>query len=406
MGLWQSFPLRAQQQARLVPTTCLLATYDNLQAPPTSSTSDNPMTTIFHNSPTSLRKPSDLQHDHDPLVHPRHPKPYQPAILCVAHLWNQSQPINWSNQVFHSNIFPAKTEKTSTPVTKFLFKYCDTVDISGHIISHALGWSFPAKCKVCCKIHNIVYCLSCQTGGLQYVGQTKRTLQRRLYENFQDIEKLDPIKPLDRHCGLPGHSNVAKNIKTHVLAFITKPSNTSAALEMSLIYEHDYHMAWKITPTPTPQPHPLSYSTCLNPQTSNPFCWYLTRNDILPLVHSWWGNDLCFLKLRWQRTKQPVSCLFPMLDMPHMSLATWQLHQIPAQCDVTSLSWSPWCLWCITRMRSINICWHLKFESHCSPVVPRERMWDRCLPAILQIYIYNYQIMSLIQENINTMNRL
>ena len=89
-GYGKASLLRAQQQARLVPTTCLLATYDNLQAPPTSSTSDNPMTTIFHNSPTSLRKPSDLQHGHDPLVHPRHLKPYQPAILCAAHLWNQS----------------------------------------------------------------------------------------------------------------------------------------------------------------------------------------------------------------------------------------------------------------------------------------------------------------------------
>ena len=92
--------------------------------------------------------------------------------------------------------------------------------------------NFPAKTQVCCKSHNLVYCLTCGICGLQYVGQTKRTLHEKLYEHFRDIQNKDPTKPLGQHFALPNHTPDTTQVTSHILAFITKPSNTSAAQEI------------------------------------------------------------------------------------------------------------------------------------------------------------------------------
>ena len=64
----------------------------------------------------------------------------------------------------------------------------------------------PQKIQVCCKSHNLVYCLTCKICGLQYVGQTKRTFHERLYEHFRDIRNKDHTKPLRRHFALLDHT--------------------------------------------------------------------------------------------------------------------------------------------------------------------------------------------------------
>ena len=81
---------------------------------------------------------------------------------------------------------------------------------------------------------------TCKICGLQYVGQTKRTFHERLYEHFRDILNKTPDKPLGRHFDLPSHSPDVTQIRSHILAFITKPSNTSAALQMRLKFERDW----------------------------------------------------------------------------------------------------------------------------------------------------------------------
>ena len=78
-------------------------------------------------------------------------------------------------------------------------KYCANINTSGQIKSKKLKRNFPAKSQVCCKSHNLVYCLTCTICDLQYVGQTKRTFHERLYEHFRDIQNKDLTKPLWRH---------------------------------------------------------------------------------------------------------------------------------------------------------------------------------------------------------------
>ena len=103
-------------------------------------------------------------------------------------------------------------------------------------IEKKMGWDFAIKIQVCCKSHNLVYCLTCKICGQQYVGHTKRTFYERLYEHLRDIQNKDLTKPLG-HFALPDHTPDTTQVTSHILAFITKPSNTSAAKEMRLRIE-------------------------------------------------------------------------------------------------------------------------------------------------------------------------
>ena len=55
-----------------------------------------------------------------------------------------------------------KVEKSQNICVTSDCRYCNSIDTSGHIISKKLGKKFTSKCKVCCKSHSIVYCLTCK----------------------------------------------------------------------------------------------------------------------------------------------------------------------------------------------------------------------------------------------------
>jgi len=130
-----------------------------------------------------------------------------------------------------------KTGKKTNTCTKSDCAYCTSLNKSGRIYSKTLKTGFPAKHNVCCESHNIVYCLTCKICGLQYVGMTKRRFQDRLREHFRNIRKSNLQDPIGKHFNLPGHHNDPKNVESHILSFITKPGNTSAALTMRLKFE-------------------------------------------------------------------------------------------------------------------------------------------------------------------------
>ena len=72
------------------------------------------------------------------------------------------------------------------------------------------------------------------------MGQIKRTFHEMLYEHFRDIWNKDLMKPLEGHFPLPNHTPDTTQVTSHILPFITKPSNTSAAQEMRLRIECEW----------------------------------------------------------------------------------------------------------------------------------------------------------------------
>ena len=98
-------------------------------------------------------------------------------------------------------------------------RYCPIIDRSGRITCSFSGRSHTTKHNVCCYSSNIIYCLSCKICGKQYVGQTLRTIQRRLYEHFLTIEQNKVDSSVARHFNSVGHSGTC-DVTVHILDFI------------------------------------------------------------------------------------------------------------------------------------------------------------------------------------------
>ena len=107
-------------------------------------------------------------------------------------------------------------------------RYCPRMDTSGTITSHATKRTHHARTQVTCKSNNVIYCISCNTCHLQYVGQTKNRIIDRFGKHFYNITlpKLDD--PIGRHFAKPDHHQL-DDVTIHILEFIKSPSNSKAA---------------------------------------------------------------------------------------------------------------------------------------------------------------------------------
>ena len=68
-------------------------------------------------------------------------------------------------------------------------RYCPLLDKTGKIASHISHEKFTARKNITCKSHNVIYCITCQQCGIQYVGQSKRRLMDRLQGHFYNVSK-------------------------------------------------------------------------------------------------------------------------------------------------------------------------------------------------------------------------
>ena len=118
--------------------------------------------------------------------------------------------------------------------------YCDSIDTSGEIKSNTLDRKFATKKHVCCRSSNVVYCLECKTCGMQYVGETLRPFRKRLYEHSRNVRKKKLDDPIGAHFNSPGHSGGNTQIKSYILAFITKPPKSEEANKMRKKFENSW----------------------------------------------------------------------------------------------------------------------------------------------------------------------
>ena len=74
--------------------------------------------------------------------------------------------------------------------------------------------SFKYIQKNNCASKNIIYLITCQKCGMQYVGETSRELRHRLTDHRHCIRAHVPT-PVGKHFNLPGHK--LENLKITVL---------------------------------------------------------------------------------------------------------------------------------------------------------------------------------------------
>ena len=106
-------------------------------------------------------------------------------------------------------------------------RYCPKLDHSGHISCPSTKIRYRTWKCTNCNSSNLIYCITCKTCRIQYVGQTKRALKCHMVEHFGNNSSNDPDSPLGEHYNLPGH-NVIDDILITILEFIHFPRTDEA----------------------------------------------------------------------------------------------------------------------------------------------------------------------------------
>jgi hypothetical protein len=81
-------------------------------------------------------------------------------------------------------------KNTTCPV--ITCKYCKLLNKKWTLTSSFMQTNHRVRigCRISCRTTNVVYTITCQKCKLQYVGETKRELRRRMYEHVRSIEQF------------------------------------------------------------------------------------------------------------------------------------------------------------------------------------------------------------------------
>ena len=71
---------------------------------------------------------------------------------------------------------------------------------------HASGTSYKTIGHITCNTTNVIYLISCRLCGVQYVGETKNTLKKRIYGHRSTVNTKKLDTPVGHHFNLPNHS--------------------------------------------------------------------------------------------------------------------------------------------------------------------------------------------------------
>ena len=78
------------------------------------------------------------------------------------------------------------------------------------------GEEFITYCNANCKTENIIYLLECAICGLQYIGETKQQISKRLNGHRSDAN-CKPDLPLSRHFRSTGHHDSFGKLKVTII---------------------------------------------------------------------------------------------------------------------------------------------------------------------------------------------
>ena len=111
-------------------------------------------------------------------------------------------------------------------------RYCPIINKTGKIKSLSNGKSFVTLTRVNCQSSNLIYAITCNNCGIQYVGQTKKRLLTRFQGYFNDISH-DRDTTVARHLNRCNKDEILNmsNPKTPkfnitILSFIKSPPDS------------------------------------------------------------------------------------------------------------------------------------------------------------------------------------
>ena len=139
-------------------------------------------------------------------------------LLVNAKITYPPKPKSSDQAVAHDN--PCKTSKC---------RYCPKINKGGRITSTTTQRTYQSKSRVDCKSGNLIYCITCKTCKLQYVGQTKRRLMDRFQGHFYNVNSKNLKDTVGKHFNLTNHGGI-DDIEIHIIDFIhAHPSSVNAS---------------------------------------------------------------------------------------------------------------------------------------------------------------------------------
>ena len=93
---------------------------------------------------------------------------------------------------------------------------CKNIQCTHKFSSTHTGEKFIIYCNANCKTENIIYLLECAICGLQYIGETKQQLSKRLNGHRSDAN-CKPDLPLSRHLRSTGHHDSFGKLKVTII---------------------------------------------------------------------------------------------------------------------------------------------------------------------------------------------
>jgi hypothetical protein len=141
-----------------------------------------------------------------------------------------------------TNTSQVLTKQPTTNICKTITcRYCPKLNKSGKITSHTTGRSYITKTNITCKSSNLIYCITCNICGLQYVGQTKLRLMDRFQGHFWKVTSKKLQDPIGRHFNSTNHSGIS-NFEIHIVDFIhTHPDSPKAKGLRDTVEKHWIH---------------------------------------------------------------------------------------------------------------------------------------------------------------------
>ena len=95
-------------------------------------------------------------------------------------------------------------------------RYCPCLSTTGRITCSVTNRVYSSKIRVDC---NLIYCITCKTYWIQYIGQTKRRLMDRFQGHFSKISSKNLKDAVGHHFNQHNHHGIS-DIEIHIVDFI------------------------------------------------------------------------------------------------------------------------------------------------------------------------------------------
>ena len=123
--------------------------------------------------------------------------------------------------------------------SKRLCNHCPLMNREGRMKSTSLGIEFACKKNITCRSSNLIYCIQCKRCKIQYVGETRTTLMKRMQGHRDRIERRVLSDDVGKHFNTNNHKGMA-DYEIFVLDFVYCAPMDDHAAPLRLLIENNW----------------------------------------------------------------------------------------------------------------------------------------------------------------------